>query len=437
MSKLPNAYGFCKAGCEFRVPHYDEFKNSAAFIPQDADTNGVFILDERRTYRAKNSNVTDGWGISLAIDYSVNVAESTEVISGSHTMSLSEGSTIPNFDKYAECLKIRMLEVYTETSIINSGISMYVVYEMNGERYTYEFPFTTMGEVTMLTYKLMGATEVLLVNEDAHVSVKTEDAIDVEDIAGGHRVTIIGADGVAHHFDILNGEDGKDGTNGKDGADGSDGVSVTSVEQTTTSTEDGGENIITVTLSNGNKSTFKVKNGNKGSAGKDGKNGEDGISPIIETSKSGNVTTIALTDINGRKYASIVDGNDGADGENGYNPTVAVNDITEGQGGKEVVITYKDGTSIKQARFELWNGEDGKNGTNGTNGKNGEDGISPMISTSKSGNVTTIVLTDVNGTKYASILDGADGKDGHTPTDSEIKTLIASYLNETYFTKGY
>ena len=57
---------------------------------------------------------------------------------------------------------------------------------------------------------------------------------------------------------------------GVDGADGDDGVSVVSVEQTTTSTADGGENIITVTLSNGNKATFKVKNGSKGPAGANG-----------------------------------------------------------------------------------------------------------------------------------------------------------------------
>lgn len=54
---------------------------------------------------------------------------------------------------------------------------------------------------------------------------------------------------------------------GEDGEDGTDGISVVSVEQTTTSFADGGNNIITVVLSNGKKSTFVVKNGSKGSAG--------------------------------------------------------------------------------------------------------------------------------------------------------------------------
>lgn len=51
---------------------------------------------------------------------------------------------------------------------------------------------------------------------------------------------------------------------------------ITSIEQTTTSTTDGGDNIITVTLSDGTISTFTVKNGSKGSAGATGPEGPKG-----------------------------------------------------------------------------------------------------------------------------------------------------------------
>lgn len=51
------------------------------------------------------------------------------------------------------------------------------------------------------------------------------------------------------------------------GNSGTDGVGIQSVVQTTTSTADGGDNIITVTLTNGNTATFTVKNGSKGSDG--------------------------------------------------------------------------------------------------------------------------------------------------------------------------
>ena len=54
---------------------------------------------------------------------------------------------------------------------------------------------------------------------------------------------------------------------------GKDGVGIQSVEQTTTSTEDGGTNVITVTKTDGTTSTFYIKNGSKGSAGPAGANG--------------------------------------------------------------------------------------------------------------------------------------------------------------------
>ena len=77
--------------------------------------------------------------------------------------------------------------------------------------------------------------------------------------------------------DGKNGVDGKDGTNG---VDGSDGVGIKSVSQTTTSTADDGNNVITVTLTNGTKSTFKVQNGSQGSTGA---TGADGKTPVKGT----------------------------------------------------------------------------------------------------------------------------------------------------------
>ena len=54
---------------------------------------------------------------------------------------------------------------------------------------------------------------------------------------------------------------------GGGGQAGQDGVGIQSVEQTTTSTEDGGTNIVTVTKTDGTTSTFEVRNGSKGPTG--------------------------------------------------------------------------------------------------------------------------------------------------------------------------
>lgn len=98
----------------------------------------------------------------------------------------------------------------------------------------------------------------------------------------------------------------------KDGNDGDDGVGIESVVQTTTSTVDGGENVITVTLTNGNKSTFKVKNGPKGSKGDAG----NGIKSIAKTSTSGLVDTYTITFTDGSTTTfTVTNGKDGDDEE--------------------------------------------------------------------------------------------------------------------------
>ena len=65
------------------------------------------------------------------------------------------------------------------------------------------------------------------------------------------------------------------------GPPGKDGVGIQSVEQSTTSTEDGGINIVTVTKTDGEASTFEVRNGSRGSVGPAGADGKDGITPTI------------------------------------------------------------------------------------------------------------------------------------------------------------
>ena len=57
-----------------------------------------------------------------------------------------------------------------------------------------------------------------------------------------------------------------------------------------------------------------------------------------------------------------------------------------------------------------------------TNGKDGVDGVSPTVTTSKSGKTTTITITDKDGTHTATILDGEDGD----VVTSKSLTLLSS-----------
>lgn len=102
---------------------------------------------------------------------------------------------------------------------------------------------------------------------------------------------------------------------------GLQGVGISSIEQTTTSTVSGGENIITVTLSNGETSTFSVYNGAAGSGdGSSSGTGSDGvgIASITQTTTStesggANVITITLTDGTSSTFTIY----NGAQGETG------------------------------------------------------------------------------------------------------------------------
>ena len=116
----------------------------------------------------------------------------------------------------------------------------------------------------------------------------------VQQTADGAVITITDKDGTTTAT-VTNGADGEDGVSptvsvsksGKvttltiadatdtktatinDGADGDDGVGIKSVAQTTTTTEDGGSNVVTVTLTDNTTATFTVKNGSKGQKGDD------------------------------------------------------------------------------------------------------------------------------------------------------------------------
>ena len=156
---------------------------------------------------------------------------------------------------------------------------------------------------------------------------------------GKNVVTIMLTNGTEYSCTFYNGSKGSDG---KDGAAGAAGVGISKVEQTTTSTADGGNNVVTVTLTNGNTSTFTVKNGTKGSDGKDGTNGKDGkdgndgtpgangtsvfVTNISESSESGGTNVVSFSD--GKKL-EVRNGSKGKDGTSYMSPPIFANNISE------------------------------------------------------------------------------------------------------------
>lgn len=146
---------------------------------------------------------------------------------------------------------------------------------------------------------------------------------------------------------------GENGGNAVPGEPGAPGVGISRIEQTTTSTADKGENVITITLTNGEQYTFSVFNGSKGSKGEDGYtpqkgkdyfDGDNGFSPIVEISETANGHIVKITDANGVKSFEV------ENGEPGYTPQKGIDYFD----GNDYVLTETDIINIANKAIELF-----------------------------------------------------------------------------------
>lgn len=170
------------------------------------------------------------------------------------------------------------------------------------------------------------------------------------------------------------------------GAAGADGVGIASVTQTTVSTEDGGDNIITVRLTNGNTYNFTVKNGSTGEKGDKGDTGATGATGAkgadgVSVTHSWSGTTLNVTSASGTSSADLKGdkGDTGAKGDTGE----------------------KGDTGAK--------GDKGDKGDTGEKGATGDDGVS----VTHSWNGTILSVTSASGTTSAD-LKGEKGEKGDT-----------------------
>ena len=178
------------------------------------------------------------------------------------------------------------------------------------------------------------------------------------------------------------------------------------------------QGVTTATIYNGKDG----QDGQDGRDGRDGQSGVDGFSPTATVSKSGNVATISITDKSGTTSAQVVDGAKGDKGDKG-----------------------DPGIGIK-----------GDKGDPGADGQDGADGFSPVASVSKSGNTTTISITDKNGTTTATVNDGVgdvasvNGKTGAVVLDADdvgalpddtviptVPTNVSAFTNDAGYLTSY
>ena len=249
-------------------------------------------------------------------------------------------------------------------------------------------------------------------------------------------------------FDGADGRDGKDGKDGytpvkgvdyfdgKDGTDGQDGY--TPVKGVDYFDGQDGKNGVD------GKDGYTPQKNVDYFDGKDGKPGTDGVSPVVSVSAITGGHRITITDKNGTKTVDVMDGSDGQDGSDGKDGKDGTSATHSWNG---TVLTINSASGSSSADLKGQPGKDGVDGytpqkdvdyfdgKDGTDGKDGSDGVSPTVTISKSGKVTTVSITDKNGTKTATINDGADGKtpvkgadyvDGKDGTSVTVKSVSES-----------
>ena len=181
--------------------------------------------------------------------------------------------------------------------------------------------------------------------------------------------------------------------------------------------------------------------------GAKGDSGVDGVSPTVSITKSGDTTTITITDKDGTHTQTVKDGTNGtpgtpgADGKTPYlhlkysddGGTTFTADSGETPGayiGTYTDFTEADSTSVSDYTWAKIKGKDGADG---------KDGVSPTVSITKSGDTTTITIEDKNGTHTQTVKDGTDGTPGAPGADGKTPYFHVKYSDdggETFTSNG-
>lgn len=182
------------------------------------------------------------------------------------------------------------IESITEiASNADSGINKWTIKQTNGTSQDFSVKNGRgIKSITQInTSEVSGGTNTwrCTLSDDTYSDFKVKNGIGITSITqtktstaddGDNEITVTLSNGTISTFNIQNGSKGSQGIQGiqgpkgDQGIQGIQGVGVKSVVQTITSNEDDGNNIITITLTNGNTSTFTIQNGSKGSKGDKG-----------------------------------------------------------------------------------------------------------------------------------------------------------------------
>lgn len=133
-------------------------------------------------------------------------------------------------------------------------------------------------------------------------------------------------------------------------AAGGGAVGIESIEQTTTSYEDGGVNIVTATLTNGYESEFEIRNGKKGSTGATGATPDISMSASVDANTGTPAVTVTKSGTAENPAFALAFSNlKGAAGATGATPDISMSATVDANTGTPAVTVTESGTAENPA----------------------------------------------------------------------------------------
>ena len=232
-----------------------KFKNQDAY---EARFRALQIVDERAAVKSVNGVLPDDAGAITLAPADINAVSVEDVanIRGTFRINVTSSNGVYSADKTFDEIK----------TAYEAGQQPYVVYTSLTSNYIYTLADTYLpsdGAGTgFISFESYSISDAILETSRLRIFSRTlENGSNIE-----LQVSPYNGQGV---------------------------VGIQSVEQTATSTEDGGANIITVTKTDGTSSTFTVKNGSKGSTGATGADGKSAYQYAQESGYTGTETEFA------------------------------------------------------------------------------------------------------------------------------------------------
>lgn len=199
---MNKVYGFCDAGCRYRVTPYEDFMKMAAYVPIEPNDEGIFELEVGKKYKIFDTT-SDGVNFD---NVRVRLQDCTEGINVDGQRTAAEFSSFISFKPehtHAESF------IFAPLHLSFDEYRIYCAWAMDGNIGDTNFDY---GGETMVTYRedlvlkilVTGVSRIMLINESEISAVGIESIEKTKSNGTIDTYTISLSNGDKTTFDVTN-----------------------------------------------------------------------------------------------------------------------------------------------------------------------------------------------------------------------------------------